>query len=176
MNRKKTGTGPDRNRLQPDLRLRFIRPENFTSCGSSKFGKWVNRYRAGWDRSQPPQQQHLDSRNDDRHFDNLNGDTLGDTLTACNINKSTTMTIGRNNNTSTTTNDDISTATRPAMTTRRQLQQQRVDNHDPQRQRTTTATTAATSSTTTRMMTTTTCRQRDGYHDAFTLAFMMSSR
>ncbi|KAH9039504.1 hypothetical protein EDB85DRAFT_1887308 [Lactarius pseudohatsudake] len=53
MNRKKTGTGPDRNRLQPDLRLRFIRPENFTGCGSSQFGKWVNRYRAGWDRSQP---------------------------------------------------------------------------------------------------------------------------
>ncbi|KAH9017188.1 hypothetical protein EDB85DRAFT_1897781 [Lactarius pseudohatsudake] len=53
MNRKKTGTGPDRNRLQPDLRLRFIRPENITGCGSSKFGKWVNHYRAGWDRSQP---------------------------------------------------------------------------------------------------------------------------
>ncbi|KAH9014641.1 hypothetical protein EDB84DRAFT_1680107 [Lactarius hengduanensis] len=39
MNRKKTGTGPDRNRLQPDLRLRFIRPENFTGCGSSLIWK-----------------------------------------------------------------------------------------------------------------------------------------
>ncbi|KAH9040943.1 hypothetical protein EDB85DRAFT_1886613 [Lactarius pseudohatsudake] len=38
MNRKKTGTGPDRNRWQPDLRLRFIRPQKFTGCGSSKFG------------------------------------------------------------------------------------------------------------------------------------------
>ncbi|KAH9032694.1 hypothetical protein EDB85DRAFT_2289686 [Lactarius pseudohatsudake] len=38
MNQKKTGTGPDRNRWQPDLRLRFIRPQKFTGCGSSKFG------------------------------------------------------------------------------------------------------------------------------------------
>ncbi|KAH9013949.1 hypothetical protein EDB85DRAFT_1899439 [Lactarius pseudohatsudake] len=53
MNRKKTGTGPDCNRWRPDRRLRFIRPEDFTGCGSSKFGIWVNRHRAGWDRSQP---------------------------------------------------------------------------------------------------------------------------
>ncbi|KAH9016984.1 hypothetical protein EDB85DRAFT_1897861 [Lactarius pseudohatsudake] len=53
MNRKKTGTGPDCNRWQPDHRLRFIRPGNFTGCGSSKSGIWVNRHRAGWDRSQP---------------------------------------------------------------------------------------------------------------------------
>ncbi|KAH9013528.1 hypothetical protein EDB84DRAFT_1680421 [Lactarius hengduanensis] len=53
MNRKKTGTGPDCNRWQPDHRLRFIRPEDFTGCGSSKFGIWVNHHRAGWDRSQP---------------------------------------------------------------------------------------------------------------------------
>ncbi|KAH9016465.1 hypothetical protein EDB85DRAFT_2155921 [Lactarius pseudohatsudake] len=53
MNRKKTGTGPDCNRWQPDHRLRFIRFENLTGCGSSKSGIWVNRHRAGWDRSQP---------------------------------------------------------------------------------------------------------------------------
>ncbi|KAH9024553.1 hypothetical protein EDB85DRAFT_1894262 [Lactarius pseudohatsudake] len=53
MNRKKTGTGPDCNRLQPDRRLRFIRLVNLTGCGSSKSGIWVNRHRAGWDRSQP---------------------------------------------------------------------------------------------------------------------------
>ncbi|KAH9036286.1 hypothetical protein EDB84DRAFT_1675853 [Lactarius hengduanensis] len=52
MNWKKTGTGPDCNRWQPDRRLRFIQPEDFTGCGSSKFGIWVNRHRAGWDRSQ----------------------------------------------------------------------------------------------------------------------------
>ncbi|KAH9050403.1 hypothetical protein EDB83DRAFT_2317169 [Lactarius deliciosus] len=33
MNRKKTGTRPDRNRWQPDLWLRFIGPEDFTGCG-----------------------------------------------------------------------------------------------------------------------------------------------
>ncbi|KAH9040608.1 hypothetical protein EDB85DRAFT_1886723 [Lactarius pseudohatsudake] len=38
MNRKKTGTGPDCNRWQPDRRLRFIGSEDFTGCGSSKFG------------------------------------------------------------------------------------------------------------------------------------------
>ncbi|KAH9011157.1 hypothetical protein EDB85DRAFT_1901280 [Lactarius pseudohatsudake] len=32
MNRKKTGTGPDCNRWQPDRRLRFIRSEDFTGC------------------------------------------------------------------------------------------------------------------------------------------------
>ncbi|KAH9016310.1 hypothetical protein EDB85DRAFT_1898184 [Lactarius pseudohatsudake] len=53
MNRKKTGTGPDCNRWQPDHRLRFIRFENLTGCGSSKSGIWVNCHRAGWDWSQP---------------------------------------------------------------------------------------------------------------------------
>src|SRR5882757_6147734 len=73
MNRKKTGTGPDRNRLQPDLRLWFIRPENITGCGSSKFGKWVNRYRAGWDRSQPVSAA-LYSHNQPRPSDNAKFD------------------------------------------------------------------------------------------------------
>ncbi|KAH9024954.1 hypothetical protein EDB85DRAFT_2277456 [Lactarius pseudohatsudake] len=80
MNRKKTRTGPDHNRLQPDLRLRFIRPENFTGCGSSQFGKWVNRYRAGWDRSQPVFTATDQPRpSDNANFDNA--DQMGTTTT-----------------------------------------------------------------------------------------------
>ncbi|KAH9173268.1 hypothetical protein EDB89DRAFT_1905547 [Lactarius sanguifluus] len=53
MSWKKTGTGPDCNRWQPDLRLRSIWPEDFTGCGSSKFGMWLNRRGTGGSRLPP---------------------------------------------------------------------------------------------------------------------------
>ncbi|KAH9015281.1 hypothetical protein EDB83DRAFT_2321345 [Lactarius deliciosus] len=69
MNWKKTGTGPDRNRWQLDLRLRFIRPEKFTGCGSSKFGKWVNRHRAATTIQQRRLRQRRSNANYDHHSD-----------------------------------------------------------------------------------------------------------
>ncbi|KAH8980795.1 hypothetical protein EDB83DRAFT_2326819 [Lactarius deliciosus] len=254
MNRKKTGTGPDCNRWQPDLRLRFIRPENFTGCGSSKSGKRVNRHRAGWDRSQPvftattshdhsttptsttttkcelrppfrypfrlqrrrhhclgpastataskttPARSpttttintastitdHSCTHNTSattamtktmilrrRHFDNLNGDTLGDTSTAAALAATSTSRRRRRSAATTTRRQprrrhidnckiNTSTTTTAATTTRRQPRPTTPtrDNGDNSRN--------VDTSTTTGTTTTTTRRRRDGYHDAFT--------
>ncbi|KAH9013772.1 hypothetical protein EDB85DRAFT_1899552 [Lactarius pseudohatsudake] len=137
MNRKKTGTGPDCNRLQPDLRLRFIRPEKITGCGSSKSGNWVNRHRAGWDRSQPPQGQHFDNgdtsttatstidNHDDQpqqqHVDNYDDDTLTP-ATSTRRHPQHQHDDTRNINTTTP-------ATSSHQQPQRRPQQQRIDNH-----------------------------------------------
>ncbi|KAH9023766.1 hypothetical protein EDB85DRAFT_1894624 [Lactarius pseudohatsudake] len=121
MNRKKTGTGPDRNRLQPDLRLRFIRPENFTGCGSSQFGKWVNRYRAGWDRHDQPRPS------DNANFDNADQMGTTTTLPTPGPTAATPTSIPRTG----LNNDNLKTTTRHHQrTTNDHDHQHRVDNHD----------------------------------------------
>ncbi|KAH9019628.1 hypothetical protein EDB85DRAFT_1896554 [Lactarius pseudohatsudake] len=161
MNRKKTGTGPDCNRLQPDLRLPFIRPEKITGCGSSKSGIWVNRHRAGWDHHR--QRASIDNDND--HSDTRRADCSNNSLNTSNQagNRANTnnhdidhthVQLNINIASTTTTTTAASTTRRQprrrsrrrhtgidsrkdntsTTVTRRQPQHQQFDNHDDQPQ------------------------------------------